>query len=368
LNIVILGGGNLAHALAVTLSNYAKVSILTSNCDCWKQELTALMPDKTTLKSKKINCFTNPKEVIPKAEIIFSTLPAHIIPSKLKEIKTFVSKNQIIGSVVSSGGFFWIARNILGKKISLFGFHRVPFICRTITKGKSVHISGLKDNLYVAFSQSKVNNEINQKLLSIFEKSFRAKINLLNSYLEATISNSNPILHTSRLFSIIKNNLATNPLYFYKDWDLETSEILLKCDKEIFEIIKKINIQFPLLKSLKEHYEVTNSLELTDKLRSIEAFKEITFPVTTISNKLVPNPSSRYFQEDLAFGLVILRDLADICSVKTPNIDKIILTLQKFVNQEFLDNNFNLKGKDIKFSGIPKNFGINNLKELINLD
>ncbi|MBP7432982.1 NAD/NADP octopine/nopaline dehydrogenase family protein [bacterium] len=370
MNLAIIGGGNLAHAVAASASLFfKKTSVLTTSCKDWNSNLTVIFPGNEVIVSSKIVCSDNPEKILKDADIVLLTVPSHIIPSKLIEIKPFLKKDSIIGSVIASGGFFWISRNILGADQPLFAFQRVPFICRIIEKGKSVSVTGTKSELFAAFHFSNGFPENYSNIKDLFEKSFRSRIIQLNSYLEVTISNSNPILHTSRLSTLVKDGSIKEPLYFYRTWDDLTSEILLKCDEEIIEIINKISVPFPLFKSLKEHYCVADHFELTKKLSSIEAFRNITFPVVKEdSGILIPDPDNRYFQEDLAFGLVILKALAEIFGVKTHNIDSVIRTLQEFLSKNYISENGTLNGNDVRFSGIPQNYGFSSVKQLMTLN
>ncbi len=368
MNLTILGGGNLAHAVAVTASHhFENVSILTSNRDPWGKRLTAIFPDGTEVVSREITVSEKAEETIPFSDVILSTLPGHIVPEKLREIKGFMKQGQMVGSVTASGGFFWIAGNVLGENFPLFAFQRVPFICRIIEKGKTVDISGLKNELFAASTGVEKNKERYDLATTLFKKSFKTEIIHLSSYLETTISNSNPILHTTRLCSMIKNPSDKDKAFFYRDWDDETSKILLKCDKEISDIIISLAIPFPLFKTLTEHYEVDNWSELTVKMRSIEAFRNITFPLKEKGSGLFfPDPSNRYFTEDVPYGLLILRSIADICGVSTPGMDQVISELQDYSGKKYLEKN-KLKGEDVKYSGIPQNYGIKTKQQLIDL-
>lgn len=69
----------------------------------------------------------------------------------------------------------------------------------------------------------------------------------------------------------------------------------------------------------------------------------------------------------MPFGLVILKDIAGLFDVKTPQIDKMIIFHQKFMpvkyicdkTGQFLDNDA------VKKSGAPRAYGITTAEELI---
>lgn len=261
-----------------------------------------------------------------------------------------------------------MAKKILGENARLFAFQRVPFICRIGRSGSYVNITGLKKELFMTHLGFGMEKDGLFSLIKKFEKSFLTKIFLLDSYLESTISNSNPILHTSRLFSLLSMDTLSNPLFFYGDWDLQSSEMLLGCDSEIGEILSRLPVPFPHFKSLKEHYEVADAEEMTEKLSSIKAFQSITFPLIEKGPKVsVPDPDNRYFREDLPYGLLILKAIAQITNVRTPNFDKIIFKLQEFIEKNYLSSDGTLSGSDIGHSGIPQNFGVTTLEKLVNL-
>lgn len=48
-------------------------------------------------------------------------------------------------------------------------------------------------------------------------------------------------------------------------------------------------------------------------------------PVDKSGEKVTLNLNARFFWEDVPFGLVILKDIAQLINVKTPNIDKMII-------------------------------------------
>ena len=61
-----------------------------------------------------------------------------------------MKRESIVGSIVSSTGFFIFAHEIFGDKAPLFGFQRVPFISRSKEYGKIGQLLGYKKSLNVA--------------------------------------------------------------------------------------------------------------------------------------------------------------------------------------------------------------------------
>lgn len=153
----------------------------------------------------------------------------------------------------------------------------------------------------------------------------------LSNYLNITLINSNPILHTSRLYTIFKDyspgkTYATLPL-FYEEWSLESSELLENMDAELFAIIAKLSgkdLAVNEITTLLEHYESTNALELTNKLNSIHSLKGLKTPAIVHSDKsLSPDFDSRYFIANYPFGLDILISFGQCAEVPTTNMLKV---------------------------------------------
>ena len=153
---------------------------------------------------------------------------------------------------------------------------------------------------------------------------------------------SNPILHTSRLYSIFKDYLSVSsyekiPL-FYEDWDLKTSELLISMDKELFLLFSKldsIGLNVKQIKPLLEHYESSNSVELTTKITSIKSLKGLTTPsIKNKDNRYEPDLNSRYFSADFPFGLDILIEFFNFLNVECPNAKKVSIWYHSIVNKK----------------------------------
>ena len=367
---VVVGGGNLGHAITVTLAeNCRSVGLLTRDCAGFGSALTARLPSGDEIRADRIAYSERPEELITSADVVILAVPSHVLAGALRSIRHVVTPRHVVGSVVASGGFFWMAREILGKGPGLFAFQRVPFICRVVERGALVDISGLKDELYMAQTGAFRSETRSSELVDILGRSFRTKIVLLESYLEATVSNSNPILHGCRLDSLLERGAGQEPLHFYRDWDLRSSELALQCDAEILRIVDMLPIRFSHFKSLAEHYGIGSAVELTDKLSSIDALREITFPVDRDeTGRTFPDRKNRYFIEDVPFGLVVLRALAQMVGVRTPTIDGVLSRLQNFLGESYLSSEGDLSGCSIASSGIPQNFGVSTIKDLLDLE
>jgi len=316
MNITIIGSGNIAHALISSLKvdQNTKLYMLSSVEKNW-QSITAIQNDKN--KKGYIELVSNDaSQVIPKSDIIIFTLPSFAREQVLIQIAPYVADNTLMGAFPGTSGFDEeVKKTILNDTVNIFSAQRVPYIARVVTRGESVNVTK-KESIYVAIEKEK------NKVQVLLETILDMKVNLLDDFLEVNLSNSNPILHSARMYSLIKDKLRYKDfILFYEKWDDKASTILLQMDEEFMKIIQALNLKN--VKSLKEHYGVETVEEMTKKIQSIGAFKGILMPMIKIDNELLPDVNSRYFTEDIGMGLKYIKDYALNVNVETPVIDKV---------------------------------------------
>jgi hypothetical protein len=84
-----------------------------------------------------------------------------------------------------------------------------------------------------------------------------------------------------------------------------------------------------------------------------DAFRGLKAPTTQLPDgTYVANYNMRYFTEDLPHGLAVLRNIGELCGVKTPMMDTVLEWAQAKVGHEYLVNG-KIQGKDVAHSGCP---------------
>jgi len=326
MKICICGGGNLGHVTAGFLSSQEKlrVSLLTSRPEQWSRHLEVIDNDGRTFRGKLDKISSDPKLVVPDADMILVCLPGFAIHDVLVGIEPFLNRQTWVGTVVSSTGFFFEAMKVLPKGQPLFGFQRVPFISRIVNYGHVAELKGYKESLSVAVEQTKDKETVRWTL----EHMFKTPTRLLGSYYEASLSNSNPLLHTSRLYTMWKDwepgmSYNRNP-GFYTEWTEETSELYINMDEEFQLLLDKLNIQDGCIPSVLKYYESEDAKTLTKKISSIPAFQGILSPM--ILNRFgmyEPDFSSRYFTEDFSYGLRFIIETSQQQMLRLPLLEKV---------------------------------------------
>lgn len=117
--------------------------------------------------------------------------------------------------------------------------------------------------------------------------------------------------------------------------------------------------------------QVSDTSSLKRVFQTNRGYSRVPFPmIHTDADKTkgVLNLKARFFWEDIPYGLMILRNVADLCGVQTPNIDKMIYFHQNMMPIKFLDEE---KGmiieENVKETGIPKRYGIDSLDQLVQM-
>ena len=311
--VCICGGGNLGHVIAATLAstqNYI-INILTNRPQSWGQELTVDLPDGTR-QTGRINMISScPADVVGNADIVLLCLPGFLIRQTIDSILPYLQQGAALGSVVSSTGFFFEAMEKVPSSVCLFGFQRVPYIARTNVYGHSATILGCKPSLNVCIEHS----DNKSHLLLTLEDMFHTPVNLLSNHYEVSLTNSNPLLHPARLYSLWhdwKEGIVYDrvPL-FYEEWDTFAAETYIAMDNEFQQLLNVLPVNPGSIPTVLDYYESHDAESLAAKLRSITAFKGIKAPMKQVGNGYIPDSGSRYFTEDFPYGLGIIRKLAE---------------------------------------------------------
>lgn len=317
--VCIIGGGALGLVVAsVLLDRGNSVSMLTGHPSSWQQHIQT-EDNQGRIYQGELACISDKAEdIIPNVDIVLLCVPGYLIESSLRQIVPYVT-HQAVGSIVSSTGFFFRAHEIFSSSARLFGFQRVPYIARVVEYGARAALLGYKSQLFMA------TDNLTSSFVDWWADQLNTPVTLLPSYLDASLTNSNPLLHPSRLFGLWHDwkpdMVYPTQSYFYADWDDLSSAMYMDCDAEFQQVCKALGVQVP---TVLDYYESHDASSLSHKLRSIEAFKPILAPMKQTESGWIPDLQSRYFTEDFPFGLQLVKDLAIQYQVSTPTIDQIL--------------------------------------------
>lgn len=325
--ICICGGGSLGHVIAGMLAakGKAEVSILTGRPHGWDREVIVHLPDAEPITGSLEVVSSRPEEVIPHADVVLFCYPGFMIAPELERIRPYLSPHTYVGTVFSSTGFFFEALNILSPDQPLWGFQRVPFIARVLEYGRSANLLGYKPCYHVAVEN--VSDIKKREFADMVSDWFERPVHLLRNYYEASLTNSNPLLHTSRLYTMFgggnEGRAYPRMINFYEEWTVEAADLLIRMDKEFFDLLQVLPVTPGYIPPILEYYESHDAESLARKLSSIAGFKGITSPMIRTEAGWLPDFKSRYFTEDFPFGLKYIWQLARDHNIPTPVIDEV---------------------------------------------
>ena len=90
---------------------------------------------------------------------------------------------------------------------------------------------------------------------------------------------------------------------------------------------------------------------MTKKISGIPAFKGLATPSVAVPGGFIPDLHSRYFTADFSYGLTIIKQVAGLSGVETPNIDETMAWYDKIAIEH---DSFNYS-----------DYGINTRKDLV---
>lgn len=373
MNICIIGAGNIGTYLAayISMKESCKVWIHTSKPHLFKDELILVEEEKNLEHNIKLHCASsNIEECVKDADYILITHPSFLIEKTLNEITPYVKSNACIGLIPGFGGKEYLSEDLIKKGCVLFGTQRVPSIIRLEKYGEKVLLKEKNPFMKIGTIPNKYKDEVCRVMTNLID----ILCIPVDNYLSITLSPSNPIMHPSRLYELFKDYKHGETIYdknplFYEEWGNEASKTLLALDEELGLVFKSLNEYNDFnekdIEKIKERFETEDPSVLSKKINTAPGFKDIDSPMKKLDNGFIPDLKSRYFIEDLEFGLCIIKSFAQICNLHTPKLDEVIYWAQELLDKEYLINN-ELKGRDSKELLIPQNRGIKSKKDLIN--
>ena len=389
--ITICGGGNAAHAIIPIIRNHfsGKINLFLpygneathfQKLIDEKRFLTATIRDKKIYgRPDKVSKFA--KDVCREADLILMPLPAFAHEQTLLQIAPFLKEEAIIGAIPARSGFEYAALKILKdklkEKVKIFGMQTLPWACRIKEYASKVDILGKKRSVGMAAFPHKITS----KLASFLTRLLDLKIEPLPNMLTLSLANVGQIIHPGIMYGLFKGKEELKYQkeeipFFYQGVTKEIAKTLkemsdeiLVLTKEIKNIDKSINLNHVLGLQDWLIYSYEDSIADKSTLQSCfvtnSAYQGLRAPMKRIDNDyFLPDFQARYLTEDVPYGLVVTKAIAQLAKVDMPVIDEVILTISKWIGKEYIKRGY-LEGKDIKDTRIPQNYGIDNLENII---
>lgn len=388
-NITIIGGGSSAHTAIPLLSMAGhSVRLLTHNPQKWDTNVKSKFVSEDgvvfdVFEGTLDKVSSSYDELIPDSEVVLLCLPVNQYPDVVAKVaKSAKDKKIYLGTVYGQGGFDWIVDYYKTKfnkeKIVPFTFGLIPWICRTEEYGKVGVTYGCKDQNTISIKSKSEFDYLNELFLDdiCFKFFNKGHFSHCNNFISSTLSVDNQIIHMSRMYGLYLkandgwNDEASVPL-FYKDYDQLSADLLtdLDADYEKIRIVIRgsnsdldFNYMLDYLELERFSYGSTSESVL-DSFKDSTTLGTIKTPVKLYDGKFNLDKDHRFFYDDLYFGLVIAKWMAQENSILTPTIDKIILWAQEYLGTRVLDENGYLEND--KLESTPTYWGINDFQSII---
>ena len=353
LKVAICGGGRTGHLNAILFKQLpnVQVSMLTSNLELIEQHarhtpMQALLPDGSTLDARLDRVTTDARTAVEDADIVIITVPAHARPQTLQAIAPHLSSNKpvCVGAIPGFCGFDWLAEATLADRPNLviWGMKDVPHTAFGLTPGRSIKMGGGKSRLYAA-THARESQESRQRLQEMLTVLYGRCVTMLDNYLEITLTPGNPIMHSSVIYGLIGPFGQWHRKIFPQRmcWWTECPELgayfLERMDQESQDlcavISQRMGIDLSSVKSLKQEIieaygeQIRDQSSMLSILRTNRAYNHILAPMVPADGNragYVIERESRAFNEDVAYGLVLLAQMAKRFELKVPHIEEVL--------------------------------------------
>jgi hypothetical protein len=389
--LAICGSGNGGHALAVAASQHfdGEIDWLVGSeerAGLLRRRISANGLQSTGAISASADRLrtisADPAEVIPEADIVLIVVPAFAHAAVLSRIEPHVGETATIGCLPTRGGFEFEASRLLPRPGTtgsrrLFGLQTLPWTTRIVSAGEVVNFGAVKATVVLAALPAAEGAELAAQLSPILG----TRLVPVDGFLNLTLGNPGQFIHPGlmyghfRLWDGEEYDEATIPL-FYADATDEMGDLVGRLSNEAVAVARGIESEsgaaldltavVPVLEWLKATYShVTGDVSTVATCFRTGPIQERRTPMLEVApGRFVPNFEYRYLSEDVPYGLVVTRAIAQIADVATPAIDDVIRWAQSKAKKVYLEGD-ELSGPDARELPIPQNHEIGTLPDLV---
>lgn len=392
--ILVCGGGNGAHCLSTLAASQknSEVQVLTlfqDEAERWTKQLedsdvkltiTDLDGSQQDLFAKPILITKDSEKAMSGVQIIFLVVPAFAHAGYFMAIEPHLQPNTLIVGLPGQAGFEFQCRSILGDKAStctIASLESLPWACRILEFGRHAQILGAKESLGISYIKGKSCDlpfPVVESIQDILGK--KPKIEEIQNYIAINLM-AKSMVHPPILYGKWGDwdgkPLQKEPL-FYQGIDERQADLLSKVSDELIATGKmleqlKEGIYMSQVIHIFDWYKTYYKDQITDKsclmmaMRTNSAYDGLVHPMIKTEEGYIPNFNYRYTTEDIPYGLVVMKGIAEIAGVDTPVMDEIIAWAQQKLDKEYIVGS-KLSGKDVGTTRAPQSYGLKTVDEL----
>lgn len=361
LNVVVCGGGRTGHLAAVLFKQLpgVRVSLLTGNREVIDRHhasdigITVSMPDGTTCSARLDAVASEADAILADADVVFVTVPAHARPSLLRSIAAHLPSDKpvYVGAIPGFCGFDWLAERVFAQhpNVVIWGMKDVAHIAFDLHPGVSVRMGGAKSTLYVA-THARESEASRAELLAHLQRLYTAPVELLDHYLEITLTPGNPIMHSAVIYGLIgpygqwHDRVFDSRICWWTDCPELGAYFIERSDEENQLLCRTIEARLGLdlssIKPLKQEIIEAYDTQIRDHgtmlsvLRTNQAYDDIEAPLIPAGDRgghaeytgnagYVIDRTHRAFHEDVAYGLALLVEMGRRLDAPLPHMEEV---------------------------------------------
>ena len=397
MRVLICGTGSGAHALAGITSRKPEIDVRVfalraDKADRWRaaqdeSPLKVVVAEEWGLQSSfeatSILITTDPGEAAAGCDIIILAAPAFLHREYLVSLRPYLERGCTVVGLPGQTGFEFEAMKTLGHRIDdcvILNFESLPWVCRLIEFGRSVRICGIKDRLVGASRGDTTVAHCGNPLASLQHLLGEPPtLSISGHLLGISLRSPNACSHPAIMYGCW-NGWSGDPLerppLFYHGVDEFTASLLAEVCDEVLRTSTRIMAEYPEvdLSNVIPMYEwdlccygkhIKDKTNLMTALRTNSIYAGMTHPmVQTDDGRYVPDFNHRFLTEDVPFGLVVIRGIAEIAGVATPHIDTVLTWCQQVMGKQYLVGS-RLIGKDLLETRCPQRYGFTTIAQLL---
>ncbi|KAL4237125.1 hypothetical protein ACF0H5_005506 [Mactra antiquata] len=392
LKVCVCGGGKSAHVMAALAAGNsdAEVNVLTLYKDeakTWSKAiekgkmLVTFKGDKPfEVKSKPNIISKDPKEVVPESDVVIFAVTAQAHEEYLQAISKHLHKKMVIVGLPGLPGFEYLCKNNFGEltdQITVMSFDISPWISTVVEYGKSVEVTRTAKSIKGSILRGKA---IPRKpaLMSLQtmlgHDPALLQVRHFSELLFTTYTFFNPVIMYCKWKDWDGKVVDSEPLFY--DIDEDTATMLENCSKEYQNVAHAITAKKPsvdlteipdIFNWVVEFYksEIEDGSSLLSAITTNKVYKDVKHIMTKARRSFNPDFQCRYLTDDIPNGMVVVRGVAEIVGIETPNCDTVITWGQEKLKKKYLVDG-KLTGPDVKETRAPQRFGFSSVDELLN--
>jgi opine dehydrogenase len=316
--VVIIGAGNIGHALAALLGARPELRVVIWGRR-WSDEaeltITAFGPEGIYA----VGAVTAEKALeraVEGADVALIAVPTHCRRQVMSQVAAQLNRCSLVVAWEGTGRFREHLIELGIVQPVVVGLQRSPILCRVRSSGRSVELFGVRTEV-VAAPTDPDHRTVARKLLSSL---LPFRVALAPDYDCVALSPSNPLIHPARVYAC--GRPGSDPpragTRFYADWDDAASAVLLALHAEVARLRDALHLPRKYLRTLADAKPPLSPSELTAVHQAQACLAELLVPLLQDADEVVVDRQHRFCQEDIGEGLGYILEIADRAGVVMP--------------------------------------------------